>query len=149
MSMARAIESAVVDDDHRSHLEVSARRIAETWTPQALGSRVAEALRVEHRSMCARPARLPQHRVAVGAETADRAREIADGLGEPVHALFAAGHDLAAHGSGDGSLEPPLRPVGMFGRDIAADEFDRVVLDERADDESMTGRRRRLVENTR
>jgi len=37
----------------------------------------------------------------------------------------------------------------MFGRDVAADEFDRVVLDDRADDESMTGRRRRLVENTR
>ncbi|MFZ8947421.1 MAG: glycosyltransferase family 4 protein [Ilumatobacteraceae bacterium] len=147
MSMAQSIESAVVDDDHRSHLEASARRIAETWTPPALGSRIVDALRVEHRSMCARPVRLPERRVAVGAETADRAREIADGLGEPVHALFVAGDDLAARGSGEGSFEPPLRPVGMFGRDVAADEFDRVVLDDRADDESMTGRRRRLVEN--
>ena len=149
MSMARAIESALLDEDHRSRLEASARRIAETWTPPALGSRVVEALRVEHRSMCARPARRPERRVAVGAETADRAREIADGLGEPVHALFVAGDDLAARGSGEGSFEPPLRPVGMVGRDVAADEFDRVVLDERADDESMTGRRRRLAENTR
>ncbi len=148
-AMAGAIESALVDDAHRSRLSASARRIAETWTPPALGSRVVAALRGEYRPMCARPVRPLERRVAVGAETIERARAIATGLDEPVHTLFVAGEGLAGEENGLGSAESTLRPVGMLGRDAAPDEFDRVVLDERADAGSMTGRRRLVVEGAR
>jgi hypothetical protein len=85
----------------------------------------------------------------VGAETIERARAIATGLDEPVHTLFVAGEGLAGEENGLGSAESTLRPVGMLGRDAAPDEFDRVVLDERADAGSMTGRRRLVVEGAR
>ncbi len=142
MSMARAIESALVDETQRTRLLAAADRIAGTWTPERLGGRVVEALRVDHRSLCARPARSPARRVAVGAETVDRALEIAAALGEPVHSLFVAGDDLAARETGSSASASTLRPVGMVGRDIGADEFDRLELDETADPSSMTGRRR-------
>ena len=143
VAMASSITAALTDADHRGHLQTVARAVATTWTVEALGHRVADALRDHRPESTRQPIRPPRRRIAVGAETLDRARELAAHRAEPVSSLLVGGTGLAdLERSSD--LDEALRPVGMVGRDVGADEFDLIVLDDVAPASTMTGRRREV-----